>query len=341
MEPVAGCDPHLDTFDLVAVDGLDRELTAQHHPNTPTGWADAVAVCNRFAITQIGIENASGYGIGLAQAMTAAGVTVIDIPTKVTAEGRRRTGGGKTDRGDARIVARAVLAGKGNQWLHTPHLETLRILTHRRNALVKDQTRDLNRLRALLVEHDPVLAARLPRLRSTRILTQLVELPTNSDPIRETTATIIRDLADDTRRRLGKIRQLKRDLTDHMPPIGWHLITTIDGCGVITAAILLGELAGTDGFTTDAKLAKWSGVAPLDASSGRTQDHHRLNRGGNRQANRAIHTIVTTQLRHGGEAADYINRRRQQGDTKRNAIRACKRHIARRIWKTLHQHHLT
>ncbi|HSJ34488.1 MAG TPA: IS110 family transposase [Acidimicrobiia bacterium] len=115
---------------------------------------------------------------------------------------------------------------------------------------------------------------------------------------------------------------------------------TIQGCGLITACQILAEIAGTGGFTTPAKMAAWAGTAPLHASSGR-QQRHRLNRGGNRQANRAIHTITITQLRRQSPAADYITRRTKEGKTQREAIRAAKRHITRRIRKTLRHHGLT
>ncbi|MCH7585229.1 MAG: IS110 family transposase [Acidobacteria bacterium] len=338
--PVIGVDPHLDTFDLVAVDALDRMLMTKHCENTPAGWAQAAAVAERFGITTVGIEGASGYGAALARTLVRTGLRVMDVPTRVTASGRRTQASGKNDQIDARIVARAVLANRANQWADTPELETLRVLTHRRESLVKAQTRDINALRALLVELDPPKAAQLRRLRSTRAFNQLIDLEPQPESAAEIVAQLIRDLAADCCRRLSQIRRLERQMRIHLPPIGHKLIDEIVGCGVITAAIVLGELAGTDGFTTEAKYAKWSGTAPLDASSGR-QQHHRLNRGGNRQTNRAIHTIVLTQLAHGGQAADYIKRRQQQGLTRRSAIRAAKRYVARRIWRTIHQHQLT
>jgi transposase len=340
LDPVGGCDPHLDTFDLVTIDGIDRELSWNHWQNSPQGWRAALTELDRFGIRTLGIENASGYGVGLARAAAAAGIEVIDIPTRVTAVGRRANGSDKTDRIDARVVARAVLAGKGNRWVDTPELEAIRVLSHRRQALVRDQTRDINQLRALLINIDPQHAARLGRLRSTRAFGQLACLEPQPDPTLEIIADVIRNLAQDAARRLTQIRTLERQLAAAMPPRGQHLIDTIEGCGTITAAILLSELAGTDGFTTEARFAKWSGAAPLDASSGK-QEHHRLNRGGNRQANRALHTIVITQLQHGGEAATYITRRQHQGLTRKSAIRAAKRYIARRIWKTLHNTNLT
>jgi len=340
LGPVIGVDPHLDTFDLVAVDALDRILITKHCANTPAGWAQAAGVADRFGVSIIGIEAASGYGASLARALSRAGLTVLNVPTRVTASGRRSAGGAKNDRIDARIVARAVLSDKANRWADTPELEVLRMLTHRRESLVKAQTRDINAMRALLIDLDPPRAAALGRLRSTRAFDQLSCLEPQPDPTAEVTAQLIRDLSIDCARRSVQIRGLTRQMRTHMPNLGQKLIDQIVGCGVITAAILLGELAGTDGFATEAKYAMWSGTAPLDASSGR-QQHHRLNRTGNRQTNRAIHTIVLTQLAHRGQAAEYVARRQQQGLTRRDAIRAAKRHIARRIPKTINQHQLT
>lgn len=152
-------------------------------------------------------------------------------------------------------------------------------------------------------------------------------------------AGLIRHIAADCARRLDQIKQLTRQLREVMPPVGEALMR-LDGIGVITASQILAEVAGSGGFATEAKMAAWSGIAPLDASSGR-QERHRLNRGGNRRANRAVHTMITTQLRHRGEAADYISRRITEGKTRKEAIRAAKRYAIRRIWKTLHTHGLT
>lgn len=321
-------------LEIVVIDEMDRMVVSGRYPNGEEGWAEVVADAGVRRVSRVGIENASGYGVGLARALTKVGVTVIDVPTRFTAAGRRVQGRGKTDRIDARVVARTVAAGEGNQWVDAPDLEVIRMLCHRRNALVTDQTRDINQLRALLIELDPTVAARLRRLRSTRAFHQLTEWPTETDPRREVAAGLVRDLATDCASRLDRIRRLERQLDRHLPAAGQRLIETIDGCGVITAATLLAELAGTDGFATDAKFAAWAGVAPLDASSGRHQ-RHRLNRGGNRRVNQALHTITITQLHQGGEAAHYINRRQTEGLTRREAIRACKRHLARRVWKTI------
>jgi hypothetical protein len=102
----------------------------------------------------------------------------------------------------------------------------------------------------------------------------------------------------------------------------------------LTAAKLVGEIAGAERFTSDAKLARAAGIAPIPASSGRT-DRHRLDRGGNRQINAAIHRMAVTRARCDPETQDYIARKKTEGKTQRDAIRCLKRHLARRIWHLL------
>lgn len=335
-----GCDPHLDTVTAAVVNPVGGEMETVQVPNGADGWNQLTEVCRRLEVTTVGIEGASGYGRGLATALTTAGITVTEVPTRVTAATRRIDGAGKTDPGDARTIARAVQRGDANPWTHHPDLETIRVLTHRREALVREQTRDVNQLRALITEVDPARAATLGRLRSHKAFRQLQTIDYPTDNHHRTVASLIQDLADDCDRRLTTTRNLTHRLQAELPPAGQTLIDQIHGCGVITASQILAEIAGTDGFATHPKMAAWAGTAPLDASSGR-QQHHRLNPGGNRQANRAIHTIVITQLHHHGPAHTYITRRISEGKTKKEAIRAAKRHLTRRIWKILHNHQLT
>jgi transposase len=106
------------------------------------------------------------------------------------------------------------------------------------------------------------------------------------------------------------------------------------GCGVLTAAKLLGEIAGVTRFASDAKLARTAGSAPIPASSGRTQ-RHRLDRGGNRQLNCALHRLAVTKGRLDPETAAYLARKQAAGKTRREAIRCLKRPLARRVWHLL------
>ena len=106
------------------------------------------------------------------------------------------------------------------------------------------------------------------------------------------------------------------------------------GCGPLTAAKLVGEIAGADRFSTDAKLARAAGVAPIPVSSGRT-DRHRLDRGGNRQLNLALHRFAVNRARHDPATAAYLARKQAQGMNRMEALRCLKRHLARRVWHLL------
>lgn len=334
IELVAGCDPHLDSFTVAVIDGTGRRYETIELANRVSGWDTAVKLCRQFEVATVGIEGASGYGLPLARTLSRAGVRVVEVPTRLTARLRKVDGAGKTDVGDAAAIGRAVMAGQGSEWCDDPDAETLRIVSHRRDELVRAQTQEINRLRALLAQIDPERAQTMSRIRSLAQFDRLAKVRYGGDRHRLTVAALIRRIAGDCRDRLGQIRQLETDLKQLLPPAGHALIGKIEGIGVITAAALLAEMAGTDGFATEAKMAAWAGTAPLDASSGR-QQHHRLNRGGNRQANRAIHTIALTQLRHHGPAADYITKKMAQGKTRKEALRAVKRHITRQIWNTI------
>ncbi|HEV2776189.1 MAG TPA: transposase [Solirubrobacteraceae bacterium] len=106
------------------------------------------------------------------------------------------------------------------------------------------------------------------------------------------------------------------------------------GCGVLTAAKLIGEIAGIKRFKTDAKLARLAGTAPIPASSGNTT-RHRLDRGGNRQLNCALHRLAISKSRHDPTSAAYLARKHAQGKSRREALRCLKRHLARRVWHLL------
>lgn len=335
---VAGCDPHLDTITVSVINSIGEPIETVTIPNTTTGWKQVSDLCAHHDVTHIGIEGASGFGRCLAESLIDQAFTVIEVPTRITARTRRIDGAGKTDPGDSIAIARAVARGDGSVWHDQPDLETIRLLINERDRQVSDQTRAVNQLRALLIELDPQLAASLGRLGRTKAPFQRLALLDDHRDIRRATITmLIRQAATECLRRLERIQTLTTLIDQQLPPIG-HELQTIHGCGVISAGIIIGELAGTAGFTTDAQLAAWAGTAPLDASSGR-QQRHRLNRGGNRQVNRAIHTIIITQLQTGGEAAVYVNRRIAEGKTRKEAIRAAKRHLTRRIWKITHKHH--
>lgn len=340
---VMGCDPHLDTISASVMDQVGRELHTVTVSNRPEGWTRLAELADHYQVERVGIEGASGYGMAPARILNQLGFVVVEVPTRLTARRRQTDGAGKTDPGDARTIARAVLTGDGYQWADTPDLETIRILTVRRDQLVTHQTADINQLRALMTDLDPQRAATTGRLRTRPAIQRFITIHIN-DPsaYQQTLIELITEIGQTCLERLDRIRNLESRMRRDLPPVGHALISRFVGCDLITACQIISEIAGVAGFKTDATFAAWAGTAPLDASSGR-QQHHRLNRGGNRQVNRAIHTIVLTQVRNGGQAADYVRYRNPDNKPKyqRIAIRAAKRHVARQVWKTLRDHGLT
>lgn len=338
---VMGCDPHLDTISVSITDGLGRELAAVTVSNDRDGWCRAAELADRFGVATVGIEGASGYGVNLSRVLDGVGFGVVEIPTRLTARRRRTDGAGKTDPGDARTIARAVAAGEGHRWADTPELEIIRVLAVRRDQLVGAQTADINYLRSLLADIDPTIAAGLGRIRSRRRLETFLTFDIdNPSGYQQTVIGLIRDTAQSCVDRFSQIRRLETELEAALPPAGRELVDRIVGCGLVTASMILAQIAGTGGFDTDSRFSAWSGISPLDASSGR-QQRHRLNPGGNRQLNRAIHTIVITQHQAKGDAHHYINRRIEEGKTRKEAIRIAKRYVARQVWKILRDHQLT
>jgi transposase len=130
-----------------------------------------------------------------------------------------------------------------------------------------------------------------------------------------------------------RARELERELAALVRRQAPGLLA-LPGCGALTAAKLVAEVASVERFSSDAKLAMLAGVAPLDASSGK-QQRHRLNRTGNRQLNLALHRIAITQARSYAPAREYLARRRAEGKTRREALRALKRHLGRRVFRIL------
>ena len=148
-------------------------------------------------------------------------------------------------------------------------------------------------------------------------------------------------IARDELRHLRELSQtidaLEAEIADLVAQVAPQLLAE-PGFGPLTAGKLIGEIAGADRFSSDAKLARAAGVAPIPVSSGKT-NRHRLDRGGNRQINTAIHRIAVTRARCHPETQDYIARKRSEGKSTSEAIRCLKRHLARRIWHLLQPPH--
>jgi transposase len=263
------------------------------------------------------------------------GERVLRIPTHLTANARKSARQrGKSDPIDALNVARVALQ-EGLQSFPEAHLDgpelDLRLLVDHRERLVRHRV-ELNST-LLWHLHDLWPELRLPggalfsKRWSTRIARRLARA--------EQTMRV--RVARDELRRLREltlaINQLEREISSLVAQIAPQLLDE-PGFGPLTAAKLVGEIAGAQRFATSAKLARAAGVAPIPASSGNTQ-RHRLDQGGNRQINAALHRGIVTRARCHQPTRDYIARRRAEGKSTREAIRCLKRYLVRRVWRLL------
>ena len=263
------------------------------------------------------------------------GERVLRIPTHLTAAARKSARQrGKSDPIDALTVARAALR-EGLDAFPAAHLDgpelDLRLLVDHRERLVRHRV-ELNstllwHLHDLWPELELPGGALFSKKWSTRIARRLA----HAEPTMR--VRIARDELRRLRELTGAIKQLEREITVLVGQIAPQLLAE-PGFGPLIAAKLVGEIAGAQRFATAAKLARAAGVAPIPASSGNTQ-RQRLDRGGNRQINAALHRVIVTRARCHPETRNYIARRRSEGKSTREAIRCLKRYLARRVWRLL------
>jgi transposase len=331
-----GVDAHKRLHAAVAVDAAGRELDRWQGANDPAGWTALHAWASALGADRIAIEGAWNYGRGLAQYLVAAGTPVYEVNARWTADGRRRARRrDKSDRLDARAAATVALREGAQLPAVTAEDESvvLDLLTSEREAALAEATRLGNQLHALLLQLDPHYAEMLPALRSAAGLDRLdaYVAPAGAGALQQERAAAVRRLAARLRLALDQAKTLERRIcalaADRYAPL-----TRLCGVKELTAGTLAGILGPGRRFQREQQLAAHAGVAPLETSSaGRVR--HRLNRGGNRRLNAVLHRIAVTQARSSPEARAYLARRQAEGKTKREAFRALKRYLARRIWR--------
>src|SRR5438876_2241333 len=335
---VIGADTHKRTHMLAGVDaGTGQVFGARQIAADDGGHRDAVRWARDLHSERVwAIEDCRGVSRRLEQALIAAGERVVRVPPKMMGQSRRgERQAGKSDEIDALAVARAVVKD-GSERFPAAYLDErameIRLLSDHRDQLVAERTRIQNRLRWHLLELCPELEAQLPKGGLDRhvVLERIAKrLRTFRDDAR---ARVAREQLSQIRTLTRQVNELERELhrlvEAHRPAL-----LAEQGCGTLTAATLIGRTAGAERFPTDAHFARQAGVAPIPVSSGRV-DRHRLHRGGDRQLNRALYMIAITRARIDPQTKAYLERKRAEGKTKREALRCLKRHLARKI------HHL-
>lgn len=336
---VIGVDTHKRFHALAAVDGGtgrirgQREIDADQDGHlTGVRWAAGLDVERVWAI-----EDCRGVSSRLEQALLAAGERVLRVaPHRMGASRRAEREAGKSDQIDAMAIARAVLKD-GIDAFPAAYLdeaaEQIRLLSDHRTNLVASRTTLQNRLRWHLVILCPELERSIKRggLSQTSVLDRLDRrLRRLSGP----RARIAREQIATIRQHTRRINELHTQLTG-LIKIHHPELLREPGCGTICAALIIGHTAGAQRFPTDGHFARHAGAAPIPCSSGQRQRVYRLNRGGDRQLNHALHIIAVTRARTDPATAAYIQRKLAEGKTTKGALRSLKRHLARHIHRLL------
>jgi transposase len=332
-----GVDTHRDTHTAAAVDGQGRLLGHRQFPATAAGYTALLAWLRAFGrLVRVGVEGTGSYGAELALALHRAGVAVVEVDRPDRAARRRD---GKSDPLDAEAAARAALAGRADglpkrRGGPVQALAALRVA--RRSAI--DQRADVTRqIKSLIVTAPEALRARLRPLSDAELIRHCATRrpdPTRAGDPQTATVLALRALARRHQHLSTEITQLDKLITPLVGQINPTLYALF-GVGPDTAGQLLVTAGDNpDRLRSEAAFAMLCGSAPLPASSGRT-DRHRLNRGGDRQANAALYRIVLTRLRHDPRTRAYAERRTAEGLSKKEIIRCLKRYVAREVYDAL------
>lgn len=333
MAVMIGIDPHKRSHTAVAIDGTE-EVLGQLRVTADRRQLDRLlAFAKPWSQRMWAVENANGLGLLVSRQLLAAGETVVDVPAKLSARVRALSGTGhKTDSHDAHSTAVAGRHGTGVTRLadDDPLIVLVDVVLERRWQLVSARQKTLCRIHDQLCCLLPGGAAKHLTADKTAALLRRIQ-PT--DPVGMRRRLIVREL-------LAELRALDRKIAPVDADIAWMLdehgtrLTDIVGIGRTGAATIIAVTGDPARFPTKAAFASFAGTAPIAASSGDTI-RYRLNRGGNRQLNKVLHTAAKTQVRLPGPGRDYYQRRRADGKTTAEAIRALKRHITNTVYRTL------
>lgn len=332
---IIGVDTHLDNHVASAVDTVGLHLGDFSLRANPTGYQDVVSWAKDFGeIESFGLEGTGCYGAGLARYLSAEGIKVIEInrPDRSTRHQK-----GKSDPIDAQSAARAVLAQTATNIPKTGNdtVEMIRVLRVARNTAVKAKTQTINALKALVVTAPSELREQLRETSTVKLIATVVAFKPGGI-ITPTAATRL-SMRILGRRHVELTKEIKElDVeVDRLSLQASPELRELQGVGPEVAAALL-QAAGDnpERVASEASFAQLCGVAPLPASSGKTT-RHRLNRGGNRQANSALYRIVVVRLRWHQPTKDYMKKRLTENKTKPEIIRCLKRYVAREVFAVL------
>ncbi len=336
LDYVVGVDTHRDQHAVAIVDAHTGAVIAQATAAaSPRGYADAVRFAERHAPSDRlwAIEGTGHYGAGLVRYLQRQGEQVHEVDH--TSRGERRLHG-KDDQLDAVRAARSALS---HEYRARPrageHQEALRLLLLARRTAVETRKVALVQLRSVIVTAPDELREELRRLPLGELLNRCSRFRRSSSrtPAQLATILVLRSLARRIQAATGEAETLEREIHVHVRALVPELLDE-PGVGPIVAAQLIVTWSHRDRIDSEACFARLAGVAPLPASSGLTT-RHRLSRGGDRQLNRALHTVILHRRQHDPATRDYIARRVAEGKSSRDATRLLKRYLARHLYRVM------
>lgn len=334
---VGGVDSHEDTIHVAVISGIGQPIADREFATTVAGYRRAVAWLIEYGpLMAVGIEGTSSYGVGITTAATAAGIRVVEVNRTRPAERRRQ---GKTDVLDAYRAARSVLSGEASTDPKRASIEPLRALTVTRRSAMKAQQAARRQIASLLVNAPAGVRDHYRDLSEATLLATLANSrpEQHDDPGISDTMHSLRSLARRHRDLSEEIAELERRMLARSTSANPALMA-IKGVGPVVGAQLLITAGDNPArLRSSASFAALCGTAPIPVSSGRT-DRHRLSRGGDRQANAAMHHIVKVRMSYDAATRAYRDAHLAKGWTLKAVFRALKRAVAREVFHALAGH---
>jgi transposase len=321
-----GVDTHKQVHVAVALDALGAQLDSREIATTPAGYRALLSWAQELGVPAFAVEGTGSYGAGLVRFLEQAGVAVYECERPRRRERRR----GKSDLIDAALAARRLLAGER---LSLPRgggrHEDLRLLLLERRGAMQARTAALNQLSAVLVTAPEHLRRRLEALSGARLAREAARLRAHPDVV----IGVLRRLGRRIERLSKELAETERRLAALVAEVAPDLLEEC-GVGPVCAAQLLVSSGDPSRMRSEASFAALAGTSPIDASSGK-QRRHRLNRGGDRQLNWALHVVALQRIRHHPQTTAYYERLLAAGKTAREARRCVKRALARHFYRRL------
>jgi transposase len=335
MKVLIGVDPHKATNAAVAIDEHGDLVGQAAFPANRGGIRALERWAKRFAQRRWAIEGATGIGRPLAQKLAASGKEVVDVPPKLSAKVRVLSTGNarKNDRLDATFTALAALRNERLARVHPEdglegRVEVLRLLTERRDDLVAERTRALNRLHVLLRD---LLSDGVAKGLSAEAAAKLLRRARPRHAAGRTRKRLASELARDVRALDRKIASLDQRIREEVEASGTTL-TEVFGVGSILAAKIVGIVGDVSRFPSKAHFASYAGVAPIEASSGEVV-RHRVSLSGNRRLNQVMHVIAVCQARSDPRGKAYYRKKLAEGKSCKEAMRCLKRRVSDAVFK--------